>query len=227
MAVSTWGSHLNADKWREIGAETINTLLMLAAALPTTLLAGLVLGVTLYLTGPGRLLRLHPAAYQMLSLLVNVVRSLPFIILMIVLVPVTLWIMGVTYGVRGTILPLTIGTAPFYARLVETSLREVDRGVIEASQSMGANTWQLVWRVLLPEALPGLISGATITAIVLVGFTAMAGAIGAGGLGDLAHKDGYQRFQTDVAAAAVVILLVIVQLLQMLGDALARRFDHR
>ena len=218
--------HLDAAKWADIGQATIDTLLMLAGALPLTLAIGLPLGVALYLLGSAQLGR-KPWLYGSLALLVNLLRSVPFIILMIVLIPVTLMLMGTSLGVRGAILPLVIGAAPFYARLVETALREVDRGVVEASLAMGATTWQLVTRVLLPEARPGLIAGATVTVVALVGFTAMGGAIGSGGLGDLAYRDGYQRSHTDVALVTVVALLVLVQLLQMLGDWLVVRYTRK
>ena len=218
--------NVDAAKWAEIGQATIDTLLMLAGSLPLTLLIGLPLGVLLFLTGP-RQLHARPALYGGLALVVNLLRSVPFIILMIVLIPLTLKAMGTSLGVRGAILPLVVGAAPFYARLVETALREVERGVIEASLAMGATTRQLVLRVLLPEALPGLIAGATVTTIALIGFTAMGGAIGSGGLGDLAYRDGYLRSRTDVAVVTVVALLVMVQLLQMLGDRLVARFSRR
>lgn len=218
--------HLDAAKWADIGQATIDTLLMLAGSLPLTMLIGLPLGVLLFLTGSPQL-RQRPLVYGVTALLVNVLRSVPFIILMIVLIPVTLAMMGTSLGVRGAILPLVVGAAPFYARLVETALREVDRGIIEASQAMGATTAQLVFKVLLPEARPGLIAGATVTTIALIGFTAMGGAIGSGGLGDLAFRDGYQRSHTDVALVTVVLLLVLVQLLQMLGDRLVRHYTRR
>ncbi len=218
--------HLDAGKWADIGQATLDTLLMLAGSLPLTMLIGLPLGVLLFLTGSPQLRR-RPVLYGVTALLVNVLRSVPFIILMIVLIPVTLALMGTSLGVRGAILPLVVGAAPFYARLVETALREVDRGVIEASQAMGATTSQLVFKVLLPEARPGLIAGATVTTIALIGFTAMGGAIGSGGLGDLAFRDGYQRSHTDVALVTVVLLLVLVQLLQMLGDRLVRHYTRR
>ena len=218
--------HLDAGKWADIGQATIDTLLMLAGSLPLTLAIGLPLGVLLFLTGSPQLHR-KPVVYGITALLVNLLRSVPFIILMIVLIPVTLALMGTSLGVRGAILPLVVGAAPFYARLVETALREVDRGVIEASQAMGATTSQLVFKVLLPEARPGLIAGATVTTIALIGFTAMGGAIGSGGLGDLAFRDGYQRSHTDVALVTVVLLLVLVQVLQMLGDRLVRHYTRR
>jgi len=218
--------NVDAGKWVEIGQATVDTLLMLAGSLPLTLLIGLPLGVLLYLTGP-RQLHARPVLYGGLSLVVNLLRSVPFIILMIVLIPITLKAMGTSLGVRGAILPLVVGAAPFYARLVETALREIDRGVVEASLAMGATTRQLVTRVLLPEALPGLIAGATVTTIALIGFTAMGGAIGSGGLGDLAYRDGYLRSRTDVAVVTVVALLVMVQVLQMGGDRLVARFTRR
>ncbi|MEF3083265.1 methionine ABC transporter permease [Luteimonas sp. SMYT11W] len=218
--------NVDAGKWVEIGQATVDTLLMLAGSLPLTLLIGLPLGVLLYLTGP-RQLHARPVLYGGLSLVVNLLRSVPFIILMIVLIPITLKAMGTSLGVRGAILPLVVGAAPFYARLVETALREIDRGVVEASLAMGATTRQLVTRVLLPEALPGLIAGATVTTIALIGFTAMGGAIGSGGLGDLAYRDGYLRSRTDVAVVTVVALLVMVQVLQMVGDRLVARFTRR
>lgn len=217
---------LDAAKWAEIGRASVDTLLMLAGSLPLTLLVGLPLGVLLFLTGP-RQLHSRPALYGGLALVVNVLRSVPFIILMIAMIPLTLAVMGTSLGVRGAILPLVVGAAPFHARLVETALREVDRGVIEASLAMGATTRQLVLRVLLPEALPGLIAGATVVAVALIGFTAMGGAIGSGGLGDLAYRDGYLRSNTAVAIVTVVLLLALVQLLQMLGDRLVARFSRR
>lgn len=221
-----WFQHLTPGKWVEIGWASIDTLLMLAGSLPLTLLIGLPLGVLLFLYGPRQPTR-RPIRYGALALVINLLRSVPFIILMIVMIPLTLWIMGTSLGVRGAILPLVVGAAPFYARLVENALNEVDRGVIEASLAMGASTRQLVLRVLLPEALPGLIAGATVTTVALIGFTAMGGAIGSGGLGDLAYRDGYLRSHTDVALVTVLLLLVMVQLLQMLGDRLVVRFSRR
>ncbi|GGD37070.1 methionine ABC transporter permease [Pseudoxanthomonas indica] len=217
---------LDPGKWNEVLIATFDTLLMLAGSLPLTLALGLPLGVLLFLSDKHQRLD-NTWLHNVLALLVNLVRSAPFIILMIVLIPVTLRLMGTSLGVRGAILPLVIGAVPFYARLVETALREVPAGVIEASEAMGATTRQLVWRVLLPEALPGLLAGATVTAVALVGFTAMGGAIGSGGLGDLAYRDGYLRSQTSVAIVTVALLLVIVQVLQFVGDSLVRRVNHR
>ncbi|KMJ53049.1 MULTISPECIES: methionine ABC transporter permease [Vogesella] len=216
-----WNLLLSVD-WPEIGAATLDTLTMLGVSLLATVALGLPLGVLLYVTAPGQL-RARPRLYAVLSFLVNVLRSLPFVILLIVLIPLTLLLVGTSIGVAGAIVPLVVGAVPFFGRLVENVLREVDRGVIEASQAMGARLPQIVLKVLLPEALPGLIGAATVTAVALVGYTAMSGVIGGGGLGDLAVRYGYQRFQTEVMVVTVALLLVLVQLLQSAGDRLVRR----
>lgn len=213
-------------RWDEIGQATLDTLLMLGGSLALTVLFGLPLGVLLYLSGKGRLAS-NPVLNAVLSFVVNVLRSVPFIILLIVMLPLTVLLVGTSLGVAGAIPPLVVGAAPFYARLVETALREVDKGVVEATQAMGGSTLQIVTRALLPEAMPGIIAGATVTAIALVSYTAMAGVVGAGGLGDLAIRFGYQRFQTDVMVVTVVLLLVLVQILQMAGDRLVKAVSHR
>lgn len=215
----------NVD-WTEIGRATIDTLLMLGGSLVLTVVLGVPLGVLLYLSAKGRLAA-NPVLNGLLSFVVNVLRSVPFIILLIVMLPVTVLLVGTSLGVAGAIPPLVVGAAPFYARLVETALREVDKGVVEATQAMGGSIFQIVTRALLPEALPGVIAGATVTAIALVSYTAMAGVVGAGGLGDLAVRFGYQRFQTDVMVVTVVLLLVLVQILQMIGDRLVTAVSHR
>ena len=212
--------------WGEIGSATLATLMMLAGSLVLTVIIGIPLGVLLFLSGKGRLAA-NPVVNALLSLIVNVLRSVPFIILLIVMLPVTVLLVGTSLGVAGAIPPLVVGAAPFYARLVETALREVDKGIVEATQAMGATTFQIVTRALLPEAMPGIIAGATVTAIALVSYTAMAGVVGAGGLGDLAMRFGYQRFQTDVMVVTVVLLLVLVQILQMIGDRLVAKVSHR
>ncbi|NJC42218.1 D-methionine transport system permease protein [Brevundimonas alba] len=212
--------------WPEIARATRDTLLMLAGSMALTVLFGVPLGVLLYLSGRGRLAA-NPVLNAVLSLIVNILRSVPFIILLIVMLPVTVLLVGTSLGVAGAIPPLVVGAAPFYARLVETALREVDKGVVEATQAMGGSTFQIVTRALLPEAMPGVIAGATVTAIALVSYTAMAGVVGAGGLGDLAIRFGYQRFQTDVMVVTVVLLLLLVQGLQMLGDRLVAAVSHR
>jgi D-methionine transport system permease protein len=189
-------------------------------------LLGLPLGVLLFLSGRGQLLDNRPV-YAVLSLAVNVLRSLPFVILLIVMLPLTVWLVGTSIGVPGAIPPLVLGATPFFARLVENTLREVDKGVIEACQAMGASTRQIIWNGLLPEALPGLLAAVTVTAIALVSYSAMSGAIGGGGLGDLAIRYGYQRVQTDVMAVTVLLLIVLVQAIQFAGDRLVLRVARR
>jgi D-methionine transport system permease protein len=212
--------------WSEIAQATLDTLTMLGGSLALTVVLGLPLGVILFLTGKGQMLQ-NRAANGLLSLLVNILRSVPFVILLIVMIPLTVALVGTSLGVPGAIPPLVVGAAPFFARLVETALREVDKGVIEASFAMGAKRRQVVLGALLPEAMPGIIAAATVTAIALVSYTAMAGVVGAGGLGDLAIRFGYQRFQTDVMVVTVVLLLVLVQVLQMVGDTVVRQVSHR
>jgi D-methionine transport system permease protein len=212
--------------WSDIGQACLDTLIMLGGSLVLTIAFGLPLGVLLYLTGQGRLSE-NRVANAVLGIVVNILRSVPFIILLIVMIPLTVMLVGTSLGVAGAIPPLVVGAAPFYARLVEGSLKEVDRTTIEAVQAMGATTRQIVTGALIPEALPGLIAGATVTAVALVSFTAMAGVVGAGGLGDLAIRFGYQRFQTDVMVVTVVLLVVLVQVIQYAGDALAGHFTRR
>ena len=212
--------------WPEIGQACIATLSMLGVALVFTALLGMPLGVLMFLTGKQQL-HAKPGVYRVLSMLVNMFRSLPFIILLIALIPLTAFLMGTSLGVKGAIPPLVVGCTPFFARLVETALREVDHGVVEATQAMGASTWQVVRHTLLPEARGGLIAAITVTAIVLVDCTAMAGVIGGGGLGDLAIRFGYQRFQTDVMVITVALLFLLVQGLQVSGDRLVLHYSRR
>ncbi|HCL6956703.1 TPA: ABC transporter permease [Klebsiella variicola] len=212
--------------WNDVAQAALDTLTMLAWSLGWTVLLGLPLGIVLYLIGEPRLLY-APRLYRLLSLCVNVLRSLPFIILLIVMIPVTTLLTGTSLGVEGTIPPLVAGCAPFFARLVETALREVEHGLVEASWSMGGSTWQLIWHTLLPESRAGLIAAVTVTAILLVDYTSMAGVIGGGGLGDLAIRFGYQRFQTDVMVVTVLMLIALVQLLQMSGDRLVRYVSRK
>lgn len=212
--------------WPDILQATADTLTMLVGSFILSLLLGVGLGVLLFLTGRGQL-SANLVANRLLGIIVNVLRSIPFVILLIVMIPLTLLLVGTSLGVAGAIPPLVAGAAPFYARLVETALRDVPRVTIEAAQAMGASRWQIVTKILLPEALPGLVSGATVTAIALVSFTAMAGVVGAGGLGDLAIRYGYQRFQADVMLVTVALLVILVQIIQWSGDWLSRRIDHR
>lgn len=215
----------NVD-WAEIWLATVDTMIMLFGSLFFTVLLGLPLGVLLFLCGPTQMFE-QKGVYALLSLVVNILRSLPFIILLIVMIPFTVLITGTSLGVAGAIPPLVVGATPFFARLVETALREVDRGIIEATQSMGATTRQIITSALLPEARPGIFAAITVTAITLVSYTAMAGVVGAGGLGDLAIRFGYQRFQTDVMVVTVVLLLVLVQVLQSVGDKLVVHFSRK
>lgn len=216
---------INVD-WNEMVTASLDTLTMLGASLVFTVVLGLPLGILLFLTSPDQLLA-RPRLYAALSVIVNILRSLPFVILLIIMIPLTVLLIGTSIGVGGAIPPLVVGAAPFFARLVENVLREVDRGVVEASQSMGASTRQIILFVLLPEALPGLIGAITVTTVALVGYTAMSGVIGGGGLGDLAVRYGYQRFQTDVMVVTVALLLVLVQILQSTGDRLVRHFSRK
>ena len=212
--------------WPEVLEATWQTLIMTGVSLFFTVLIGLPLGIVLFLTSKGQWLQ-NRFVYGVLSVITNVLRSVPFIILLIVMIPITLWMVGTSLGVRGTIPPLVVGAAPFFARLTENVLREIDRGIIEACHAMGANTRQIMLWAMLPEALTGLIAAVTVTAIMLVGYSAMSGVIGGGGLGDLAVRFGYQRFQTDVMVVTVAILVGLVQLLQMLGDWLVDRLNRK
>jgi D-methionine transport system permease protein len=211
-----------ADLWTSLG----DTVYMVGISTLLTALIGLPLGILVVLTSPGHLLQ-NRVVYQTLSMIINTFRSIPFVILMIMLIPFARTIIGSSIGPSAAIPSLVIGSAPFFARLVETSLREVDKGVIEMAQSMGASTWQIITRVLLPEARPGIIAGITITTVALVGYSAMAGNLGGGGLGDLAIRYGYMRFQTDVMVVTVVIIIALVQVLQMFGDRLVAYFNRK
>ena len=216
---------LLAVDWADIGVATMETLTMVGGSLVFTVLLGLPLGIVLFLTGPRQLLA-HARLYGFLSLVVNLLRSMPFVILLILMIPVTVALVGTSIGVSGAIPPLVVGATPFFARLVENVLREVDRGIIEASQSMGASLPQIIFGAVLPEAFPGLLAATTVTAIALVSYAAMSGVIGGGGLGDLAIRFGYQRFQTEVMIVTVGILLILVQVLQAVGDRLVHRYTR-
>jgi D-methionine transport system permease protein len=215
-----WTDHLD-QLWQALR----ETLYMVAFAAGFTFVIGLALGVVLYLTGPGGLLA-NRLVHGALGIVVNVGRSLPFIILLISVMPLTRLVVGTSLGSTAAIVPLTLGSAPFFGRVVETALREVDPGRIEAVLSMGATTSDVVIKVLLPEALPGLLAGATLTLVMFVDYSAMAGAIGAGGLGNFAIVYGYQRFNTNLMIVTVVVLVVLVQALQSGGNWVVRRVAH-
>ena len=202
------------------------TVVMVGASGIVGGLVGIPLGVFLRLTDNGGVLE-HGLANKVVGGIVNAVRSTPFIILLVVIIPFTRFITGSSIGMAAAMVPLTIAAAPFVARLVEAALREVDHGLVEAAQSMGASTWQIVWKVLLPEALPGIVAGLTITFVSLTGYSAMAGAIGGGGLGDLGIRYGYQRFLPEIMLAVVLVLIFFVQAVQSLGDWAVRKLSHR
>ena len=205
---------------------TLETLYMVGIAAVLCSAGGLTLGILLVVTAPGRVLA-APVIHRILTLFTNLGRSIPFIIIVVAIVPFTRLIVGTSIGTNAAIVPLVIGAIPYVARLVESALIEVDPGVIEAVVTMGATPWQLITRAYLPEAIPALFRGLTIMCITLVSYSAMAGAVGGGGLGDLAIRYGYQRFRPDVTLATVIVLVAIVQTVQFAGDSLAKRFDRR
>lgn len=212
--------------WPLILEASVDTLLMTGFSLLFTVLIGLPLGVLLFLTSKNQMLHNAPV-YHVLSFTVNVLRSVPFLILLIVMIPLTRVMAGTSLGVQGAIPPLVASAAPFFARLVENVLRELDPGVSEACRAMGANSRQTVLMALIPEATTGIVAAVVVTAIALVGYSAMSGVIGGGGLGDLALRFGYQRYQTDVMVVTVVILVVMVQVLQVVGDRLVARLNRK
>ena len=187
---------------------------------------GLPMGIILVVTAP-KGLRPNQVVYRILDVIVNITRSIPFLILMILIMPFTRILVGKTYGTTATIVPLALAAAPFIARMVESSLLEVDHGVIEAAQSMGASLWTIIWKVLLAEARTSLIVGATIALGTILGYSAMAGTIGGGGLGDIAMRYGYYRYQADIMIVAVVLLVLLVQILQVVGMILSKKLDRR
>ena len=202
------------------------TLYMTSISTVLTFIIGLALGILLFLTSPHQLWA-NKIANWLTGAVVNIFRSIPYIILVIILIPFTKYLMGTMLGVNGALPALIIGAAPFYARMVLIGLREIDKGVIEAARSMGAKTWTIITKVLIPESLPALISGITVTAIALVGYTAMSGVIGAGGLGNLAFIEGFQRSKSDVTLCATVLILVIVFAIQFIGDFITAKIDKR
>ncbi|WP_078579252.1 methionine ABC transporter permease [Salipaludibacillus agaradhaerens] len=212
--------------WDNMWVATEETLYMTAIALIFTFIFGVLLGLLLFLTERGQIWQ-NKVINFITALFVNVFRSIPFIILIVLLIPFTRSLVGTMLGPSAALPALIIGAAPFYARMVQIGLREIDKGVVEASKAMGASNSQIVLKVLLPESMPAIVSGITVTAIALVSYTAMAGVIGAGGLGDLAFRDGFQRNNPDITFVATVIVLIIVFLLQMLGDYLTNKLDKR
>ena len=206
---------------------TVQTLLMVFLSTFFSVLLGLPLGVLLCVTDPETGIAPKPVLNQILTRIVNILRSFPFIILMILLFPLSRIIIGTSIGTVATIVPLSIAAAPFVARVIESALKEVDPGVVQAARSMGSTLMQIIVKVLLPEALPSLVDGITLTIINLIGYSAMAGAIGGGGLGDLAIRYGYQRFRTEVMIAAVIVILVMVELIQLIGTKISNKMMAR
>lgn len=204
----------------------LDTLLMVGVSSLLALALGLPLAIVLVVSERGGLYE-QVGVQRVLGWLVNLFRSIPFLILMVALIPFTRMLVGTSYGVWAAVVPLTVAAMPFFARIAEVSLREVDHGLVEAAQAMGCRRGHIIRHVLLPEAMPGIVSGFTITLVTMINASAMAGAIGAGGLGDLAYRYGYQRFDTQVMLTVIVVLVALVILLQFFGDRLSRRLNHR
>ncbi|KYG33567.1 methionine ABC transporter permease [Alkalihalobacillus trypoxylicola] len=213
-------------KWDMLWDATVETLYMTSISITATFILGLILGLILYLTSKGNMWE-NSIINGIIATVVNIFRSIPFIILIVLLIPVTRVLVGTILGANAALPTLIIGAAPFYARMVEIALREIDKGVIEASQSMGASNWQIIRKVLLPESMPALVSGITVTSISLISFTAMAGYIGAGGLGYLAYLEGFQRNNSAMMLVATVAILIVVFIFQAIGDFITNKLDKR
>lgn len=210
-----------------VGTSTLQTLEMVLFSTVFSLILGLPLGILLCVTDPQGGIMPKPVLNQILTRIVNVLRSFPFIILMILLFPLSRIIVGTSIGTKATIVPLSIAAAPFVARVIETALKEVDPGVVQAARAMGSTNFQIITKVLLPESMPSLVAGITLTIINLIGYSAMAGAIGGGGLGDLAIRYGYQRFRTDIMVVSVVVILVLVEVIQIIGTKISAHLMAR
>lgn len=205
---------------------TTDTLIMVGVSAIVAFLIGLPMAVVLVSTSEHGIYPSKPIN-QALGWVVNIIRSVPFLILMVALIPITRWIVGTSYGVWAAVVPLTLAATPFFARIAEVSLREVDQGLLEAAQAIGCNRKQIIWHVLLPEALPGIVAGFTVTLVTMINSSAIAGAIGAGGLGDIAYRYGYQRFNMQIMLAVIVVLVILVMLVQATGDTLSNQLDKR
>lgn len=216
----------DASIWQMLAEGTAETLYMTFASTVFAYLLGLPMGIILVVSAKGGL-RPNPVLNKTLDCVVNILRSIPFLILLIMLIPFTRFVLGRAYGSTATIIPLTVAAAPFVARLVESSLLEVDKGVVEAAQSMGAGLWTIIFKVLLAESRISLLVGGTIALGTILGYSAMAGAVGGGGLGDIAIRYGYKRYQADIMMVTVVLLVILVQIMQWAGMKLSRKLDHR
>ncbi|WP_281647095.1 methionine ABC transporter permease [Parendozoicomonas sp. Alg238-R29] len=217
---------MSADAWSLLFESLLETLYMVAVSGLVSAALGIPLGVLLHVTRPRQILQ-RPLLNRALGTVVNAARSVPFIILMVAIIPLTRLIAGTSIGTTAAIVPLSLASIPFVARIAEGALNEVSSGLVEAAESMGATPLQIVTRVMLPEALPGLIHGMTLTLVTLVSYSAMAGAIGGGGLGDLGIRYGYQRFDPIIMIATVIVLIVVVQLIQSAGERLQARYEHK
>ena len=217
---------MNSQLIELLGTSLLETLLMVGVAGAIAVVAGIPLGVILVVTERGALLQ-SPGLNRVLALVINATRSVPFIILMVAIIPFTRFIAQTSIGTTAAMVPLSVAAIPFMARIAENALREIDPGLITAARAMGASPLQIIVKVLLPESLPGLVAGVIVTLVSLVGYSAMAGAIGGGGLGDMGIRYGYQRFLPEVMLAVVVVLILLVQAMQSLGDWLVRRISHR
>lgn len=215
----------NVD-WPKMWEATVETIYMTAVSTVLTFIIGLALGLLLFLSSPSQLWS-NKLLHTVSSAVVNIFRSIPFIILIILLIPFTKFLLGTIRGPDAALPALIIGAAPFYGRMVLIALQEIDKGVIEAARSMGAKTSTIIFKVLLPESMPALVSGITVTSIALVGYTAMAGIIGAGGLGTLAYLEGFQRSREDVTLMATILILMIVFIIQIFGDLMVKKLDKR
>lgn len=216
----------DASVWQMLAEGTAETLYMTFASTVFAYLLGLPMGIILVVSAKGGL-RPNPVLNKILDCVVNILRSIPFLILLIMLIPFTRFVLGRAYGSTATIIPLTVAAAPFVARLVESSLLEVDKGVVEAAQSMGAGLWTIIFKVLLAESRISLLVGGTIALGTILGYSAMAGAVGGGGLGDIAIRYGYKRYQADIMMVTVVLLVILVQIMQWAGMKLSRKLDRR
>ena len=205
---------------------TLDTLQMTVISTIMAMIIGIPLGVVLVVTSKGHILE-NAALNKILGAIVNATRSIPFIILMVAIIPFTRMVVGTSIGTTAACVPLTLAAIPFLARLVETSIKDIQFGVIEAAQSMGASPFQIIRKVLLPEALPTIIDNVTVLIVNLIGYSAMAGAIGGGGLGDIAIRYGYQRFQGDIMLATIIIIIIMVQVIQMIGDGLSKAMNKK
>lgn len=216
---------MSPSLWLALGESVFQTIAMVMAATLFALLIGLPMGVTIFICRPQSL---SPCTwlYRTLNFIVNMVRSIPFIILLVAVIPLTRLLIGTSIGTTAAIVPLSLGAAPFVARIIDNALQEIPSGLLEAGLAMGMNRWQVITRILLPESMPGIVNGMTLTVVTLIGYSAMAGAVGGGGLGDLAIQYGYNMFNTELMIVTVVVLIVLVQGVQWIGDLWVKRLLH-